>query len=760
MTGLGGLINMDKTIPSVSVITVNYNGRGLLTECFDSLLALNYPRDKIEIIMVDNCSSDGSVDFVKARYPKVTLVSNDINNYCRANNLGITRSKSEFVAILNNDTRVDKQWLAELIRVISSDDKIGLVGGKILFPDGRIQSAGHVRFPNYNWADRGFLDEDSPQYNQLEEVESVSNCSAVYRRKALDKLGLFDEDFNMYMEDVDLAFRLRSTGLKVLFVPGSITYHKLHGSAQKEDLRQFYILRNRLLFIAKYFPDKLEEAFCGFGDIARLPYADFQGILVAVFNKLLKHQKLDKTLKIMSGLQKSMAALSSYRQHCFREELEKKTAAIQQQAEEKDRQLQSIVPELEARNSEILKIQNALVLAQQQLEAKDSQLQSTFNELKARNDEVSTIQRALDSAQRQLEAKDSQLQSILIELKARNDDISAIQDNLGSAQRQLEARDSQMQSILIELKARNDDISAIQDGLGSAQRQLESKDSQLQSVLTELKARNDEIISGQQALGSARQQLEAKDSRLLSILAELKAREDQILTGQSILGGVQQELQARDSRIEALLAELKARDEQISDGDKAVGEKTDEISRIYNSQTYRFIVRPLIWPSLDLAKSIIRLFFRLSRPIRHILGGFKKEDKGIFIASFTAENAIAKYLKENVYQIKLFNNEYKERKVNLIVNICPYHNSYHPQRHFAYYVIEAAIAPRNYLMVKMIYNWDKNPVFLINGSEVPLNDHWRGQMKSFEPYLICAYTKSLEGEMQGGQINIVQRLEQ
>src|SRR4030042_480542 len=109
---------MKKIFPLVSVITVNYNGRRFLAGCFKSLLNLKYPKDKLEIFMVDNNSRDDSVQFVHKNFPEIKVIHNDINNYCRGNNLGISRSKGKFVALLNNDTKVDKNWLGELVKVI------------------------------------------------------------------------------------------------------------------------------------------------------------------------------------------------------------------------------------------------------------------------------------------------------------------------------------------------------------------------------------------------------------------------------------------------------------------------------------------------------------------------------------------------------------------------------------------------------------------------------------------------------------------
>ena len=140
-------------LPRVSIVIVNWNGLEFLNACLNSLNNLNYPKSKLEIILVDNNSIDGSVKFVKENFPQVRTIKLEGNNYCKSNNVGIKAAKGKYVALLNNDTIVDKNWLIELVKVIEKDKKIGGVGGKILFMDGKINSAGQKRAHNFSWYD-------------------------------------------------------------------------------------------------------------------------------------------------------------------------------------------------------------------------------------------------------------------------------------------------------------------------------------------------------------------------------------------------------------------------------------------------------------------------------------------------------------------------------------------------------------------------------------------------------------------------------
>lgn len=302
---------MEKSpLPLVSIIIVNYNGKHFLKNCFDSLQALNYPKNKLEIFMVDNCSGDNSVDYVRRYYSDVKLVENEDNNYCKANNLGLAQSRGKYVALLNNDTKVDRDWLIELVELIESDRTIGAIGSKILFMDGSIQSVGHQEYPNFYWGDRGFEEEDKRQYDYIREVPSICGAAGLYRKECLDDVGLLDEDFNMFLEDIDLGIRCRKRNWKLLFCPKSVVYHQFHGSIGDEEAARFMREKNRLLLIAKHWPDRLAEAFAGRDYFAR-PYGYAQEkniftIISSVYMKLVKTHGIDIAAGISDRLFESL----------------------------------------------------------------------------------------------------------------------------------------------------------------------------------------------------------------------------------------------------------------------------------------------------------------------------------------------------------------------------------------------------------------------------------------------------------------------
>lgn len=309
-------LKQEETFPFVTIIIVHFNGKRLLGDCLDSLRRLNYPKNRHEILVVDNGSTDGSLKYLGKKYPEVRVLSNDFNNYCRANNLGIREARGEYVALLNNDTQVDRRWLAELVGAIRSSKGISVVGSKVLFFDGRIQSAGHQQLPNYHWGDRGLKEADQGQYSQREEVISVSNVSALYKKEALEQAGFFDEDFRMYSEDLDMNYRLRGLGHKIVFEPASLVFHSLHGSQRTNAFRQVAILKSRLRFLAKHFPEKLPEHLFGFGEILLLADDRFDEVLHFIKQDLPKY--LEGKPELVLKLNSEAEALRNFRKRSFR----------------------------------------------------------------------------------------------------------------------------------------------------------------------------------------------------------------------------------------------------------------------------------------------------------------------------------------------------------------------------------------------------------------------------------------------------------
>jgi len=277
---------------------------------------MDYPSARLDIILVDNNSKDGSVKFVKSRFPKVKIIKNNINNYCASNNLGIKAAKGEYIALLNNDTEVDRGWLKELLNVMRKNKRIGALSSKILFMDGKIQSTGHQEYPNFYWGDRGFREKDKGQYNRVEETLSICGGAVLYRKECLDKVGLLDEDFIMYMDDVDMAIRCKKKGWKLFYVPKAIIHHVHNGTATK-DLVTYYIERNRLLLVAKHYPKSLAKVFFGRGYFTRENFKKLEKVLPFVISKLTEHKTADLVKRSLMQLFKEIDKLLNYEKDLF-----------------------------------------------------------------------------------------------------------------------------------------------------------------------------------------------------------------------------------------------------------------------------------------------------------------------------------------------------------------------------------------------------------------------------------------------------------
>jgi GT2 family glycosyltransferase len=241
----------------VSVIIVNLNRRELLGRCLESLRKQTF--SDFQVIVVDNASSDGSLEFLQSlgepRLQVVALSSN--KGFAGGCNAGIARAEGRYIATLNNDAEAEPRWLEELVTGIESNPAVGMCASKILFHGDRkrIDKAGHLIYPDGLNHGRGSGEPDCGQFEQREEVLFPDAAGALYRREMLDVIGLFDEYFFAYGDDADLGLRGRLAGWTCLYIPTAIVYH-VHSATAGEfsPLKAFLIERNRIWVAVKTFP--------------------------------------------------------------------------------------------------------------------------------------------------------------------------------------------------------------------------------------------------------------------------------------------------------------------------------------------------------------------------------------------------------------------------------------------------------------------------------------------------------------------------
>lgn len=237
----------------VSVIIANWNGRKWLEECLNSLFAQDFR--SIEIILVDNGSTDDSVRFVSKNYPTVTIIKNKENlGYAEANNIGFTVAKGKYILFLNNDVVVDRHFLPLLVDYLDKHPDVGAIQPKILVLDypNKIQLVGSYLTLNGMLYHFGY-GKDETKFNEILEIFSAVGACFLVRRELIEKIGLFDKDFFAYFEETDFCWRMWLAGYKVIFYPYSKIYHK--GAAAAVKLKTsfiiYHVFKNKICSLIK-----------------------------------------------------------------------------------------------------------------------------------------------------------------------------------------------------------------------------------------------------------------------------------------------------------------------------------------------------------------------------------------------------------------------------------------------------------------------------------------------------------------------------
>lgn len=246
-------------MPIFSVILVNYNGKDFVLDCIASILRSTYPN--FEVILVDNGSCDDSLELVGQKFggdSRLKVIRNTKNlHFAEANNIGIRNTGGDFVILLNNDTEVESNWL-EQIEVVMRDNSIGAAQPKIICYDDRniIDNAGnYVDRLGYTHG-RGHLEKDNGQYENEEEIFFAAGTAIVIRRSVLKEVGLLDSKFLINIEDLDLSWRIRLKGYRIVYIPKSVIYHKGSRTVIKFPGRIFITMlsrKNRIATLIKNY---------------------------------------------------------------------------------------------------------------------------------------------------------------------------------------------------------------------------------------------------------------------------------------------------------------------------------------------------------------------------------------------------------------------------------------------------------------------------------------------------------------------------
>lgn len=309
-----------KIEPSVSIIMPTYNGLDHLKKCLPTLFRSTYKN--FQLILVDNNSKDGSVEYVEKKFPKVKIVKNKKNDgYAKGNNLGWKYVLGKYVLFLSNDTEVKENFIIEMVKVLESRSDLGGVQSKVYLMDDhtRLDSVGSFLTSTGFLYHYGANKKDSPKYNKDILVYSAKGVCMMFQKKVIDKVLLngeiFDSSYFAYFEETDLCHRVWLSGYKIGYAPKSVIYHKVGGTSVHMDnvFIQYHSFKNRInsyiknldgINLLKILP--LHILLCELNAVIYLFRGKFRMFMTIQKSILWNISNLGKTLKKRKYVQKKI----------------------------------------------------------------------------------------------------------------------------------------------------------------------------------------------------------------------------------------------------------------------------------------------------------------------------------------------------------------------------------------------------------------------------------------------------------------------
>lgn len=265
---------MNNKTPFISILVLNWNGKRFIDGFFESITRQTYPKNRIEILFIDNASIDDSVVYFNdLDFPNARLIQTGHNyGYAGGNNFGFREAKGDYVAVCNNDLELAPTWLEELVKAALETDA-DVVVPKLVFAETKtINNAGSNIVPASDWPniERGMNKPvNDPEFNSRTEVTAFCGASPLFKRSFLRDVGFFDKRFFLYWEDGDLSWRGQELGKKYIYEPRAVAYHHTSGSTGGEYSPLFihYVSRNRILILVKHA--RLKVVVKGFAKVGR-----------------------------------------------------------------------------------------------------------------------------------------------------------------------------------------------------------------------------------------------------------------------------------------------------------------------------------------------------------------------------------------------------------------------------------------------------------------------------------------------------------
>jgi len=302
--------------PLVSVVVLNWNGQRFIAPFMTSFAKQTYPKESMELLFVDNSSTDHSLEYLKKHYSDDTRIRIVLNNknygYAGGNNLGIKQAKGDYILVCNNDLELDKNTVSELV-IASQKHNSDVTTVKLMFLNkpGIINNAGSRLVPDSTWPtyEIGINERDKGQYNEDREITAFCGACVLFTRHFLTTVGLFDKRFFMYFEDGDLAWRGQKSGHKYYYAAKAVAYHVHTGSSSEgSPLFNHFVGRNRLLIMLKNANFSIFLRTCGvtFKDHVMFRLKNLYASLFGRYNKrqalreLLLSQKMLLSALVLS----------------------------------------------------------------------------------------------------------------------------------------------------------------------------------------------------------------------------------------------------------------------------------------------------------------------------------------------------------------------------------------------------------------------------------------------------------------------------
>ena len=283
----------------LSIITINYNGLKDTCELIDSIPFNN----DLEVIVVDNASTQDEASIISERYPQVKVIRSQQNlGFAGGNNLGIKEAKGNYILLINNDTYFKEFNIDSLINRLESSDRIGIVCPKLRFAWGNnpIQYAGYTPLSSITVRNQaiGFGEEDHGQYDTAHPTPYAHGAAMLIKREAIEKVGLMPECYFLYYEELDWSMMFTRAGYNIWYDPACTVYHKeSQATGQNSPLRTYFITRNRLLLVKrnyqginKYLSYIYQIGLVAIRDIIRYTLQDRYDLVQAVFRGIIHFQ--------------------------------------------------------------------------------------------------------------------------------------------------------------------------------------------------------------------------------------------------------------------------------------------------------------------------------------------------------------------------------------------------------------------------------------------------------------------------------------